>query len=117
MPREAAHDALRLVAEPTADAALRGRVPGRDLLPAPRLTDAGRTLRRRGDRHPRRAGARVPPKPSPAGSESGRGPLIVDALADRWGVTEGPVPRGTVRTELVLVPRPGPGPAHTGNRP
>lgn len=81
--------------------------------PAPH--HAGRTLRvEMTDTRAERVPA-CPPQPSPAGSESGRGPLIVDALSDRWGVTEGPVPRKTVRAEPVLVPRQGP--AHTGNRP
>lgn len=37
-------------------------------------------------------------------AEGGRGLLIVEALADRWGVVEGPVPRKTVWAELDLVP-------------
>lgn len=37
-------------------------------------------------------------------SEGGRGLLIVEAMADRWGVVLGPVPRKTVWAELDLVP-------------
>lgn len=37
-------------------------------------------------------------------SESGRGLLIVEALADRWGVVLGPVPRKVVWAETSLVP-------------
>ncbi|MFI6895209.1 ATP-binding protein [Streptomyces sp. NPDC050256] len=37
-------------------------------------------------------------------AESGRGLLIVEALATRWGITPGPVPRKTVWAELDLVP-------------
>ncbi|MFH8759900.1 hypothetical protein [Streptomyces atroolivaceus] len=40
----------------------------------------------------------------PDDAGSGRGLLIVEALADRWGVTPGPVPRKTVRAGLDLVP-------------
>ncbi|MEU0399245.1 hypothetical protein ABZ318_03175 [Streptomyces sp. NPDC006197] len=36
---------------------------------------------------------------------SGRGPLLVEAPADRWGVDLGPVPRKTAWAELDL-PRP-----------
>ncbi|MFF2327051.1 MULTISPECIES: hypothetical protein [unclassified Streptomyces] len=35
-----------------------------------------------------------------------RGLLIVEALADRWGIDVGPVPRKTVWAELDLAPRP-----------
>lgn len=36
-------------------------------------------------------------------AESGRGLLIVEALADRWGVAPGPVPRKVVWAEIDLV--------------
>ncbi|WP_037671324.1 ATP-binding protein, partial [Streptomyces afghaniensis] len=49
----------------------------------------------RGDRLP------TPQLPS-HDPESGRGLLIVDALADRWGVTPGLPPRKTVWAELTL---------------
>jgi hypothetical protein len=39
----------------------------------------------------------TPPAPD---ADSGRGLVLVDALADRWGVTPGPRPRKTVRAEL-----------------
>lgn len=39
-------------------------------------------------------------------AESGRGLLVVKALADRWGIGVGPVPRKTVWAELDLAPRP-----------
>lgn len=89
-------NAIHIVAELAANAATHGRVPGRDF----RLTlyVVGRTLRievtdTRPDRLPRPASA------DPA-SESGRGLLLVDALADRWGVAPGPYPRKTVWAEL-----------------
>lgn len=88
--------AAQIVAELAANAATHGRVTGRDF----RLTlyvVAG-TLRievsdTRGDRLPRLQQA------DPYG-ESGRGLLLVDALADRWGVTPGPRPRKTVWAEV-----------------
>ncbi|MFJ9819902.1 ATP-binding protein [Streptomyces sp. NPDC101151] len=88
--------ASQIVAELAANAATHGRVPGRDF----RLTlyvVAG-TLRievtdTRGDRLPRLE----PPAPD---GESGRGLLLVAALADRWGVAYGPRPRKTVWAEI-----------------
>lgn len=53
----------------------------------------------RGDRRPPLT--RQPPAPD---AESGRGLPPIEAVADRWGVAEGPVPRKTVRAELDLVP-------------
>jgi anti-sigma regulatory factor (Ser/Thr protein kinase) len=103
-------DALQVVAELAANAAVHGRVPGRSFLLTLRLTAADSVLRievtdTRPDRLP-------VPQPPTADGESGRGLLIVEALADRWGVTEGPAPRKTVWAELDLVPeREHPGPA------
>ncbi|MFE1201993.1 ATP-binding protein [Streptomyces sp. NPDC058762] len=85
-----------LVAELANNAADHGRVPGRDF----RLTlyVVGDILRievtdTRGRHLP------APQKPSPD-AESGRGVLLVEALAHRWGVTEGRFPRKTVWAEL-----------------
>ncbi|THA72910.1 ATP-binding protein [Streptomyces sp. A0958] len=98
LPTEAA---AHIVAELAANAAAHGRVPGRDFRLSLTVSDGSR-LRieltdTRGDRLP------VPDSPGPY-AESGRGLLIVEALADRWGVVEGPVPRKTVWAELDLVP-------------
>jgi anti-sigma regulatory factor (Ser/Thr protein kinase) len=90
--------APQIVAELAANAATHGRVPGRDF----RLTlyVIANTLRievtdARGDRLPRLG------RPCPdAGSASGRGLLLVDALADRWGVVPEPFPRKTVWAEV-----------------
>ncbi|MEU6505381.1 ATP-binding protein [Streptomyces sp. NPDC046942] len=97
--------AAHIVAELAANAVTHGRVPGRDF----RLTlyVVGDTLRievtdTRGDRPPRTQ------RTSPD-DESGRGLLLVTALADRWGVTEGPSPHKTVWAELKTGP--------TGSRP
>ena len=92
--------ARQLVAELASNAATHSRVPGRDF----RLTlyVVGGTLRievtdTRGDRPP------FPQDPTPD-AESGRGLLLIDALADRWGWAPGPHPRKTVWAELNLVP-------------
>ncbi|OEJ94668.1 ATP-binding protein [Streptomyces thermolilacinus] len=102
--RELADDALQLVAELAANAALHGRVPGRSFLLTLRLADGGRVLRVEAADTRAEAVPTSAPQAPPDDSESGRGLLIVAALADRWGVTEGPVPRKTVWAELDLVP-------------
>ncbi|MFH8452318.1 ATP-binding protein [Streptomyces fungicidicus] len=92
--------ASHVIAELAANAATHGRLPGRSF----RLTlhVVGTTLRvevtdTRGDRLP------APQVPDEA-AESGRGLLLVEALADRWGVTEGRFPRKTVWAELGFTP-------------
>lgn len=101
--------ASHVIAELAANAATHGRVPGRSF----RLTlyVVGTTLRievtdTRGDEMP------VPHVPDPA-AESGRGLLLVEALADRWGVTGGRFPRKTVWAELGFSP-PRPAPSRSG---
>ncbi|WP_043382973.1 ATP-binding protein [Streptomyces mutabilis] len=97
--------AALLVAELAANAVTHGRVPGRDI--EVRLRLDAYTLRidvsdSRGERRPRgpESTAAVTPE-----AERGRGLLLVDALADRWGVFDR-VPVGkTVRAELDLPPR------------
>ncbi|GAA3374325.1 hypothetical protein GCM10020367_37780 [Streptomyces sannanensis] len=101
LPYGVAETAAHLVAELAANAATHGRAPGRGFLLVLRTTDDGHTLRievtdARGDRLP----ITQPPSLS---DESRRGLLLVEALADRWGVTHGPVPRKTVGAELDLV--------------
>lgn len=92
--------ARQVVAELAANAATHSRVPGRDF----RLTVyvVGDTLRIEvtdtcGDRLPRAQG------PAPE-AEAGRGLVLVEALADRWGVALGPRPRKTVWAEMNLAP-------------
>ncbi|MFI6118687.1 ATP-binding protein [Streptomyces sp. NPDC051064] len=100
----ATEPAANIVAELAANAAVHGRVPGRDF----RLGIAvhgGALLRIEvtdtlGDRLPPAPGAVEMPG---EGAESGRGLLIVGALADRWGVEVGPAPRKSVWAELDLV--------------
>ncbi|WP_326839424.1 ATP-binding protein [Streptomyces olivaceus] len=95
--------ACHLVAELSNNAADHGRVPGRDF----RLTlyVVGDILRievtdTRGQELPK-------PQTPALDAESGRGLLLIDALSDRWGVTEGRFPRKTVWAELhVASPQP-----------
>jgi anti-sigma regulatory factor (Ser/Thr protein kinase) len=96
--------AAHIVAELAANAAAHSRVPGRDF----RLTlyVVGDTLRieatdTRGDCLPQLQ------HPTPH-AESGRGLVLVDALADRWGTAPGPYPRKTVWAECEVGPPPEP---------
>ncbi|WP_405768813.1 ATP-binding protein [Streptomyces sp. NBC_01538] len=87
--------AAHLVAELAANVVTHGRVPGRGFRLS--LYVVGATLRievtdTRDDVLP---GVR---EPAPD-SESGRGLVIVEAFADRWGVGLGPRPRKTVWVE------------------
>ncbi|WP_328688499.1 ATP-binding protein [Streptomyces caniferus] len=92
--------AALVVAELAANAALHGRVPGRDFRLT--LTVLGHALRievtdTRGDRLPVR-----PRATCECPAESGYGLLLVEELADRWGVDAGRVPAKTVWAELDL---------------
>ncbi|MFD7813744.1 ATP-binding protein [Streptomyces sp. NPDC059785] len=103
--------ASHVVAELAANAATHGRLPGRSFRLTLRVV--GRTLRieitdARGDRKP----AAGEPGPD---AESGRGLLLVEALADRWGVADGPCPRKIVWAELALS-SPEPAPTRSGER-
>ncbi|MGA5418225.1 ATP-binding protein [Streptomyces pseudogriseolus] len=98
-------DAARhVVAELAANAVTHGRVPGRDFRLDLYVVD--HTLRieitdTRGEGLPEL-------QPPSSDTESGRGLLLVEALADRWGVTEDRFPRKTVWAELRLTsPEPG----------
>ncbi|RDS63150.1 ATP-binding protein [Streptomyces sp. M7] len=88
-----------LVAELAANAVLHGHVPGRSFRLTLAVVPSG-ALRievtdTRGDRLPVRTPVR---DGSPA--EGGYGLLLVEELADRWGVVDGPVPCKTVWAEL-----------------
>ncbi|MFE4796513.1 ATP-binding protein [Streptomyces sp. NPDC056708] len=99
----ASDTAAVLVAELAANAVTHGRVPGRDFEVTAKLV--GRTLRievsdTRGEIRPPAPGAPRPAMPPLA--ETGRGMLLVEALADRWDVLDR-VPVGkTVVAELDL---------------
>ncbi|MBV7669153.1 ATP-binding protein [Streptomyces halstedii] len=93
--------AAHIVAELAANATLHGRVPGRDF----RLSLAVRDEKLlRIEVTDTRSEQLPTPVASADDAESGRGLLIVEALADRWGVERGPVPRKTVWAELDLSP-------------
>ncbi|WP_406453748.1 ATP-binding protein [Streptomyces sp. NBC_00876] len=96
-------DARHVIAELAANAALHGYVPGRDFRIL--LTVDEDTLRievadARGEQLPR-------VQEQTGVSECGRGLLLVEALATRWGVEQGPFPRKTVWAEITLT-----GPRH-----
>ncbi|MER5514538.1 ATP-binding protein [Streptomyces sp. NPDC002763] len=91
----------QIVAELAANAALHGRVQGRDFQVALTLDEATGTVRvsatdARGEQLP------TPQADfeDPAHSESGRGLLLVTALADRWGTEPYPPSGKTVWAEV-----------------
>ena len=91
--------AAHIVAELTANAALHGHVPGRGFRLD--LAVTGGALRievtdTRAEAFP------TVPAHNDDSAESGRGLLLVTALADRWGVTSGPTPCKTVWAEITL---------------
>ncbi len=101
-------DAVALiVGELAANAATHGRVPGRDFeLRLTKLPGSARpgTLRievadTRTEKYPPRPGALTPPPPD---SETGRGLLLVAALATCWTVLDRPRVGKVVRAELHL---------------
>ncbi|MCX4787132.1 ATP-binding protein [Streptomyces sp. NBC_01221] len=97
--------AAHIVAELATNATVHGRVRGRDFqlslivhrdaLLRIEVTDT------RGEQLPPTPGTTSAPADD---AESGRGLLIVEALADRWGIDLGPVPRKTIWAELGLAP-------------
>ena len=94
--------AAHIVAELAANAVTHGRVPGRDF--SLLLYVIGDTLRiemtdTRGDRM-------ACLQPASGDGESGRGLLLVDALAERWGAFEGLPPRKTVWAEVRVTAEP-----------
>ncbi|WP_435241802.1 ATP-binding protein [Streptomyces cucumeris] len=103
---ESARTAALLVAELAANAVQHGRVPGRDFLLALLLTRSvtgPATLRIevadcRGERLPGPA----PAAPPGAAEEHGRGLLIVESLATRWGVEPRHPSGKTVWAEIQL---------------
>ncbi|MFF7851060.1 ATP-binding protein [Streptomyces sp. NPDC007910] len=107
IPRgSAAFDALTLiVAELASNSALHGRVPGRDFELRLLLAPDGSYVRVEvSDTHPRRPTpppAALPPAP---GEDGGRGLVIVDALALRWGVRDRLGPGKTVWADYPLSP-------------
>ncbi|MFE3070826.1 ATP-binding protein [Streptomyces sp. NPDC059247] len=108
-PHEAA---VLVVAELAANAVRHGHVPGRDFHLLLRVTAGPRPVVRievsdtRAERIPPRP--ETPPAPAPGLAEGGRGLLLVDALADRWGwYPRGRAPGKTVWAECALAPGDG----------
>ncbi|MFF1341317.1 ATP-binding protein [Streptomyces sp. NPDC058290] len=82
----------QIIAELSANAITHGRVPGRDFKLALTVTPGMLLIEvtdTRGDRVPQI-------------HDAGRGLVLVEALADRWGVREGPVPCKVVWAEVPL---------------
>ncbi|MEU5097545.1 ATP-binding protein [Streptomyces sp. NPDC020996] len=99
-----------VVAELAANAVLHGRVPGRDFELRLRCDRASGVVRVEvADTHPMRP---EPPLPgaSPDDADGGRGLLLVEAVAARWGVDARRGPGKTVWAECALstAPRPFP---------
>ncbi|MFJ8488522.1 ATP-binding protein [Streptomyces sp. NPDC094038] len=91
-----------VVAELAANAVLHGRVPGRDFELSLRYDRAADVVRVEvSDTHP---GLPEPPDPAArtTDAEHGRGLLLVEAVATRWGVTERTGPGKTVWAESAL---------------
>ncbi|MFJ4871275.1 ATP-binding protein [Streptomyces sp. NPDC088757] len=102
LPYGTTESAAQVVAELAANAVTHGRVAGRDFRLALRLSPEVLRIEvtdTRGDGLPR-------PQQPCQDAESGRGLLLVEVLADRWGVAPGPVPQKAVWVELDLSPRP-----------
>ncbi|MFE2165058.1 ATP-binding protein [Streptomyces sp. NPDC059447] len=82
----------QIIAELAANAVTHGRVAGRDFRLALSVTSGTLLIEVTDTR-----GDRIPEIRDP-----GRGLVLVEALADRWGVREGPVPCKVVWAEVVL---------------
>ncbi|MEV5956800.1 ATP-binding protein [Streptomyces sp. NPDC051987] len=96
----ASDDAALVVAELASNAVLHARVPGRDFaLRLEHRTDALRieVADARGDRP-----VAPPSLITDTTTDHGRGLVIVDALASRWGVTDRPGPGKVVWAEIDL---------------
>lgn len=106
---EVSDTAALLVAELAANAATHGRVPGRDFELVLTLTPRGPALSTLGIAVSDTRTEARPPSPAgiappPPDAETGRGLVLVDALADRWEVLDRPrAPGKTVRAELDLL--------------
>ncbi|MFF7654460.1 ATP-binding protein [Streptomyces sp. NPDC007983] len=102
-PGTGAHDATVLVvAELAANAVLHGRVPGRDFALLLRYDhETGRLEIEVSDTHDRQP----TPKTPTSDDEQGRGLLLVEELADRWGVKERRGPGKTVWAHVLAAPR------------
>jgi anti-sigma regulatory factor (Ser/Thr protein kinase) len=103
---ETSDRAAAITAELAANAATHGRVAGRDFEVRLVLGEARLRIEVADARAERRPAA--PAVPGQPESETGRGLLVVEVMADRWGVCEREGPGKTVWAECDL---PGAGPA------
>ncbi|MFC9581280.1 ATP-binding protein [Streptomyces yangpuensis] len=94
-------EAAQVVAELAANAVTHGRVRGRDFRLALRLTQ-GPTLRIEVTDTRREFAPPAACQAPDAEAESGRGLVLVSALASRWGTDHGPAPLKTVWAEMDL---------------
>ena len=92
-----------IIAELASNAALHGRVPGRNYRLTLAVTDDGEAPMLRIEVRDTLT-ERLPAVRPGTGEarESGHGLLLVAGLADRWGVVQGPAPGKTVWAELTL---------------
>ncbi|MEV8568151.1 ATP-binding protein [Streptomyces sp. NPDC051322] len=90
--------AAHVVAELAANAATHGHVHGRGFRLTLSVHDNGSLRIAVTDPRPERLPGLA--RPDTGDAESGRGLLLVDAYADRWGVDDGPAPCKTVWAEL-----------------
>ncbi|MFI1173709.1 ATP-binding protein [Streptomyces melanogenes] len=94
---DASDTAALLVAELAANAVVHGRVPGRAFELGLRLRAGVLRIEVTDARADKRPVITATPSPD---AESGRGLLLVAAMAERWGVVEGAAPRKTVWVEV-----------------
>ncbi|MEU9286606.1 ATP-binding protein [Streptomyces sp. NPDC048275] len=119
---DASDTAAVIVAELAANAVTHGRVPGRDFELRLSLVTASVRIEVADTRSgPRPPGPGDVPPPHPLG-DSGRGLVLVEALADRWEVLDREPPGKTVRAEIDLpgwlsLVRLGPPPARSTTAP
>ncbi|MFH9303659.1 ATP-binding protein [Streptomyces albus] len=105
--------AALVVAELAANAALHGAVPGRSFRLRVSLHETALLRVEVTDARGERAPVAGPRRPPGADSEAGRGLVLVEALAERWGVRHGPGPAKPVGAHIAPAPRgqpPGPRP-------
>ncbi|MFE7379509.1 ATP-binding protein [Streptomyces zhihengii] len=107
------NEAVTLVAaELVANAVTHGHVPGRDFRLRLTVTSGAARVEvtdTRSERQPATG-----PRPLASDGESGRGLLLVEALARDWGVTPRPTPPGKTVWAVVSLPPPDAGPAGGG---
>lgn len=92
-----------VVAELATNAVLHGRVTGRDFELRLRYDRAAGVVRVEvSDAHPGRPATPEPPSPATAEDDGGRGLLLVEAVAGRWGVEDRTGPGKTVWAECAM---------------